>query len=301
MSGQRARIFVIDDDRDLSDSLCEILVDLGYEVASARDGAEALEFLEEHTPDVILLDLMMPVMDGYTFRERQRRDPRLAAIPTLVLTAGAIDRRVASLEVAGWLRKPLTIETLSRAIERHRAPFAEPVAEGHSVLFYESDALLAEDISAYLKEGLDRREGVFAIVTPAHRELIAARLREAGVDVTRAQEREQLIFGDARTTLDSFMIEGTPSEGRFTEVLGELVARVQRQHRSLRGYGEMVDLLCGGGDIASALKLEAFWNRLLQRIACPLRCAYAAPRTETARGHVARIHAVHSHVVSIAG
>ena len=61
----------------------------------------------------------MPVMNGYEFRRAQLRDPRLAAIPTLLLTAGHVDGRVAELRLSGWLRKPINLPLLLSSIEKH--------------------------------------------------------------------------------------------------------------------------------------------------------------------------------------
>src|SRR5690349_16993945 len=82
------RVLVVDDDADIRETVSLILEDEGYEVQSAQDGAAALGVLRAGPlPDVILLDLMMPVMNGWQFREQQTRDPRLAAIPVVVLSA----------------------------------------------------------------------------------------------------------------------------------------------------------------------------------------------------------------------
>ncbi|HKQ71254.1 MAG TPA: response regulator [Polyangiaceae bacterium] len=107
-------ILLVDDDRDVSEALSTVLIDEGYDVATAYNGHEALAYLKSHTPlpRLILLDVMMPVMDGYEFRIEQRRDPALADIPVLVLTAGSMGERIAELGVAAHLRKPIDLERL---------------------------------------------------------------------------------------------------------------------------------------------------------------------------------------------
>ena len=81
-------VMVVEDDVDIRQALIEILEDHGFGTLAARDGADALNILSHATelPCVILLDLMMPVMDGATFRQVQRQDPRLASIPVVVLS-----------------------------------------------------------------------------------------------------------------------------------------------------------------------------------------------------------------------
>jgi DNA-binding response OmpR family regulator len=84
-------IVVIDDDADIRDSLAEILVDEGYSVRTFASGAEALEHLrnEDSACCLIILDLMMPGMNGWTFREVQSHDARLSSIPVITMSAVA--------------------------------------------------------------------------------------------------------------------------------------------------------------------------------------------------------------------
>jgi CheY-like chemotaxis protein len=83
------RVMVVDDDQDLREAVAAVLESEGYEVVQAGGGVQALERLRspEPRPDLIILDLMMPDMNGWQFRDAQRIDPDLADIPVLVLTA----------------------------------------------------------------------------------------------------------------------------------------------------------------------------------------------------------------------
>jgi CheY-like chemotaxis protein len=110
-----AHILVVEDDPDIRESVVEILEDEGHRVSSAGDGREALELLKSVSPapDLILLDLMMPVMSGYQFREEQLKLPAFADIPVLVVTADVNARaKVDSLQAAGFVQKPLKIQPL---------------------------------------------------------------------------------------------------------------------------------------------------------------------------------------------
>ncbi len=116
-----ARILLIDDDPAIRTALAEVLEQNGYEVACAEDGRDALAQLGARpTPSVILLDLAMPVMDGWSFRAAQRRDPRLAAIPTIVLSASfaADPRALEGLEPAAALSKPFELERLIATVRQ---------------------------------------------------------------------------------------------------------------------------------------------------------------------------------------
>jgi CheY-like chemotaxis protein len=105
-------VLVVDDDPDILDAICDILDAEGYRVARARHGAEALEQVDAARPDVILLDLMMPVMDGVAFAHALRQRPRVRDIPIVVISADGNPQRAASVGAAGYLAKPFDIEAL---------------------------------------------------------------------------------------------------------------------------------------------------------------------------------------------
>lgn len=112
-------VLVVDDDDDIRDSLSEVLEDEGYAVRAASNGIEALADLRsEDRPCVILIDLMMPVMDGYELRAELLRDPDLAPIPVVVISArGSIDHK--QVAPADILRKPIELSKLLDTIDRH--------------------------------------------------------------------------------------------------------------------------------------------------------------------------------------
>jgi CheY-like chemotaxis protein len=111
-------ILVVDDDRGAMEALSDILEYEGYRVERAQNGLQALEHLKESRPgpNLIILDLLMPVMDGWEFRMRQKEDPALAHIPVLVVTAIAA---TAGIDAAGVLRKPIDIDALLRTVARY--------------------------------------------------------------------------------------------------------------------------------------------------------------------------------------
>lgn len=109
-------ILVVDDERDIRDTIAELLAEEGYAVEEAGDGAEALAKARDCHPVVVLLDLMMPGMNGWEFRARQRGDPELASIPVIVLSALG---RVPGVDAAGYLQKPFGLEDLLSEVRRH--------------------------------------------------------------------------------------------------------------------------------------------------------------------------------------
>src|SRR4029079_19550481 len=111
----------VEDENPIRDVITEILEDEGYRVAGATNGLEALTYLRTHAHRrLILLDLGMPVMTGWEFREHQQRDPKLAGIPVIVMSAlPDLDRRAAALKAADCLNKPVNIDELLGTIARY--------------------------------------------------------------------------------------------------------------------------------------------------------------------------------------
>ena len=111
-------VLVVEDDDDLRNAICQVLDDEGIATATAANGAEALALLEHgERPSLILLDLMMPVMNGWAFRAKQEADLRFSSIPVIVMTAAA---RLDDAAIVGTdlVRKPIRLEDL---VERVRA------------------------------------------------------------------------------------------------------------------------------------------------------------------------------------
>jgi CheY-like chemotaxis protein len=108
----RPLVLVVDDDPDILDAICDILDAEGYRVSRARHGQEALEQVDSVRPDVILLDLMMPVMDGVAFAQALRQRPLLRDIPIVVISADGNPQRAAAVGAAGYLAKPFDIDAL---------------------------------------------------------------------------------------------------------------------------------------------------------------------------------------------
>ena len=110
------RVLVVDDDPDILDALSEILEVEGYAVQRARNGREALERLEQGLPDLVLLDLMMPVMDGWEFARSLSPHARP---PIIVLSADRnVSSRAREIGALEWLAKPFELSELLAAVRR---------------------------------------------------------------------------------------------------------------------------------------------------------------------------------------
>jgi CheY-like chemotaxis protein len=112
-------VLVVDDDPDIRECMVALLEMRGLPAVPASDGAEALDLLKAGMrPSLILLDLMMPRMDGWEFRAQQELDPELAAIPTVVVSAAG-QHATAALHADAIIRKPIDFGQLDRVLDRH--------------------------------------------------------------------------------------------------------------------------------------------------------------------------------------
>src|SRR5262245_57538313 len=113
-------ILVVDDEVDIRQLLSTFLVHKGYRAISVSNGEVALNHLRQHQPlpQLILLDLMMPVMNGMDFRRAQLRDLRLAAIPVIVMSAAG-EMQASTLPGDAYLPKPIDFATLLALVEQY--------------------------------------------------------------------------------------------------------------------------------------------------------------------------------------
>lgn len=114
-------ILVIEDDQFIRELMREILESEGYNVATALNGQDALDQLKktQELPFLIMLDLMMPIKDGFTFRKEQQSDPRLRNIPVIVLSADRqMTTRQNELQATDYIKKPASIDDIVNAVRK---------------------------------------------------------------------------------------------------------------------------------------------------------------------------------------
>ncbi|MEP6864295.1 MAG: response regulator [Deltaproteobacteria bacterium] len=115
------RVLVVDDDNEIRETMVEILNDEGYEAVGASDGYEALEQLRDPADRwcLVLLDLMMPNMDGRTFRAEQLQDPTIAPIPVVIVSAmNDVAATAEELKVAAHMTKPIPLRELIQVVRQ---------------------------------------------------------------------------------------------------------------------------------------------------------------------------------------
>jgi two-component system chemotaxis response regulator CheY len=114
-------ILVVEDDEVIRSSIIEVLKSEGFVATGVPNGLEALEYLKSCVtkPYLILLDIMMPVMDGWTFRDKQQKDESIKEIPVVVITAdGNAKDKAFKMNAQGWVKKPIDIDALLETVAR---------------------------------------------------------------------------------------------------------------------------------------------------------------------------------------
>lgn len=146
----------------------------------------------------------------------------------------------------------------------------------HAVRFYEDDNSLCRIVSSFLLEGLALEQPGLVIATPPHAAAILNNLRAAAADVEALQRDGHLLVLDARETLATFMVNGTPDPDFFKASASKALIDLARgRQKTIRAYGEMVDVLWKDGLSSAAIRLEMLWNRLANSHDFSLLCGYA--------------------------
>jgi len=113
-------VLIVEDDLDAREALSVFLEAEGYRVLEAAHGEEALAHLRASPVCIVLLDLMMPIMNGWDFRAEQMKDPELAKVPVVVVTAdGGSRRRARELGLTDYMTKPIDFERLLQVVGQH--------------------------------------------------------------------------------------------------------------------------------------------------------------------------------------
>jgi hypothetical protein len=171
----------------------------------------------------------------------------------------------------------------------------------HAVRFYEDDKSLCRIVSGFIADGFALEQPALVIATQPHIDAIVKNLTDAAVDVEQLRKDGDLLLLDAGQTLATFMVNGQPDPDFFkasaTRALGQLA---RGRTRTIRAYGEMVDVLWKDGMSAAAIKLEMLWNRLANTHDFSLLCGYAMGQfyKDATIDDVCRHH---THVVSASG
>jgi DNA-binding response OmpR family regulator len=115
-------ILVVDDDDDFREALSEVLTDAGYPVQKAENGEVALAKVAEEAPGIVLLDLKMPVLDGWGVMERMRGDAKSSAVPILILSAYGFEWEAELLGAQGYIPKAVGMDEILERVRKAAGP-----------------------------------------------------------------------------------------------------------------------------------------------------------------------------------
>ena len=182
-------------------------------------------------------------------------------------------------------------------------PGPDPVVGTHSVHFYEQDSFLLDSLTKLIGTALIAGDTAIVVAMPDHRDELAKRLKARGLDLELNAKLGKYYSLDAAETLSTFMVNGSPDAVLFNAAMEHFLSSVRAAAKDesprLVLFGEMVNLLCSGGNFDAGLKLEQLWNDLGRRHSFHLHCAYQMNGFNR-EGHsqaFLNICAEHSHVV----
>jgi MEDS: MEthanogen/methylotroph, DcmR Sensory domain len=153
-----------------------------------------------------------------------------------------------------------------------------PHSRGHFVQLYNpGESALAKNVGQYLWEGLRQGDGLLVIAETEHFRAFCSRIEQLGINTTPAIREQQMVFLDAQETLAKFMVGPEPVWSRFEETIRSAAKSIQPKNEEAgsRAYGEMVGILWRARQFSAAVRLEQFWNKLLEDSSFSLYCSYA--------------------------
>ena len=172
----------------------------------------------------------------------------------------------------------------------------------HAVQFYKDDDSLITIVAKFLAEGFTQYQPAVVIATPEHRSALEEALAARQLDVKRMRQLGDLVVLDAREVLETVIVDGVPHARLFNHVVGTVLGQVARIHpnRTIRAYGEMVNVLWKDGMTAAAIRLETLWNELAKSHDFKLLCGYSMGNfyKDAAVGEITRQH---SHLLADTG
>jgi CheY-like chemotaxis protein len=286
------RILVADDHDEMRQRIATLLESAFDVVATVADGQAAVEAVRALHPDVVVLDIAMPVLNGL---EAAAIIKDLPEPPKIVFATGYDDPEFAEASVAlgasGFVLKRNMSEIVSVI---HRA------LNVHAVCFYENAQSLARTVGSFIGTGLAINQPAVLIATRAHGDAIVEQMSAMALDPRKRMEQGELVMLCADELLSRFMVDGMPDAVRFQDTLGPIMdAAAGSGNRVVRAYGEMVDLLWNNDKAAAAVSLEILWNQLIARRKLSLLCGYRLEGIGSG-DESKKICDLHSHVVAVA-
>ncbi len=267
-------------------------------VGEAVDGLEAIQKAEELRPDLIVLDIGLPTLNGIeTARRIHEVSPtskilfvsqesssdlvqEALALGALgyVVKAHAGSELLAAVEAVleGWqfVSRGLSGHDSSASMNDHGAA----ITHSHEVAFYADDSSVVDGYARFIESSLKGGNAVIVVVTESHRASLIPRLEADGVNVAAAIEQGRYIPLDAADTLSRLTVNDIPDRARCTKVVGDLITGAAKGVRGANGRvvvcGEIAPTLLSKGNGEGAIKLERLWDEITRGYGVHTLCGY---------------------------
>jgi DNA-binding NarL/FixJ family response regulator len=307
------RVLVVDDYepvRRVVRLILEVRDDLQI-VGEASDGLEAVQKAQELRPDLILLDIDLPRLNGIQ-AARRLRDlvPRAKVLFLSVESSSDVVREALNVGAVGYIYKLHTASELLPAIEMvlsgkqfvssHLGPFATnairdehfgdrpsqellapPRRRSHEVGVYRDDASFVDDFTRFIEDTLKLENPVIVIVNESHRNSLFQRLQAHGWDICAAIQKGSYISLDVSDTLSKFMVNDWPDSALFAKVVGDLIegaAKAEGRHPRVAACGECAPALWAQGKAEAAIQVGHLWDEIADSHDVDTLCGYVGSR-----------------------
>jgi DNA-binding NarL/FixJ family response regulator len=310
----RPRVLLADDHIDFLKTVRRLLAASFDIVATAADGRQALDLARRLRPDVVVLDVSMPDLDGFQTLEQLRRDGLDTRVVFLTMHR---DDEIAAAAINGGahgyvLKSRLHLDLIS-AIDHALAgrlflpsltSLSTVAGSRHAVQFHANDSHYLNEISQLVGATLRSGEQVAIVTSEATRTGIAQRLQARQIDLAMLAQRGQYVAQDSALALSHAMREGRPDKERVAEMIHGLdlfrLAGPNGPRGRLTVCGDMSGSLCRNGDFEAALELERIWDDLTRALPFFTVCSYPIDCLENseALNLFSNVCAAHSAVTS---
>ena len=305
----RPRILLADDHTAFLERVSRFLaVDFDI-VAMASDGRQALDLTRRLNPDVVLLDVAMPELDGFQVLQALRQQsPHIKAV---FMTMHRDDAFVAAAIEAGahaYVLKSRISQDLTNAIDHALAgrlfvpsltSLSAVAGASHTVQFHANDDQFVDDVSELVGTTLRSGNPVVIVASDETRTRVAQRLQARHTNFAVFAEQGQYIEQDSALALSHVMQDGRPEKRRLVDMMQRLerlrLAGPNGPHKRLTIFGDITVALCRKGEFEAALEIERIWHDLTQSLSFLTICSYPAEcfQHEGGRDQLSRLCAEH--------
>jgi len=308
------RRVVIADDHPLIRKQAETILSEHFEVvASVANGLAAIEAARRQDPDVLVLDIAMPGLDGFQTAARLRAAGSRAQIVFLSNHTGD-DFVLAGITrgAAAFVAKPRMQIDLAEAVghvcagrtfvpsARLLRQWQRPAGRRHDLQIYSTDAFLVDSVLGFFDSALEAGDSIVAITSPTHQRLLEARAPKHGVALDALVASGRYVPADARSTLESILVNGNPDAARFSALLAPIIDRALAASTGspphVTMFGEIAPILAARGEFEQMARLEWIADEFAASRPMSLLCAYAA--SHLTNHHLADLYCAHATIVA---